>query len=114
MQLGAAPIGSGDELSVCAPAETPHRVLLDGDRALRLPAGGRERPRFVGARALIGDDREGLGIGRKSERRAAREPACGVRDAGEPLARVEIGERTLRHDEAMLFRLEDILDPRTE
>lgn len=88
--------------------------LSHGNRALRFAAERRQRPGFVRPRTLIGDDGERFCVRRKSERRAACEPTGGVRNAGETLARVKIGEGTLRHHDAMLVRLEDVLDPHAE
>src|SRR2546428_502331 len=114
MQLRAAAIRRGDELAVRTPAQASDGRALEGDRALRFPARGGEGPRFVGARALIRDDRERFAIGRGCERGAAREATRGVRDARQALARMEVRKGTLRHDHAMLVRLEDVLDAHAE
>ena len=62
MELGTTAVGRRDELAVRAPAEAAHRVPLDRDGALGFSTGGRERPRLVGTRALIGNNREGLSV----------------------------------------------------
>src|SRR5439155_18439428 len=90
MELGATAVGRRDELAVRAPAEASYGGALHSDRALRFAARGRERPGLVGAGSLIADDGERLGVRRKGERGATREPTRGVRNAGETLARVKV------------------------
>ena len=114
MQLRATAVRGRDQLAVRTPAQASDRRALDGDRALRFPARGGERPRFVGARPLIRDDRERFAIGRGRERGAARETTGGVRDARQALPRMEVRKGTLCHDQAMLVRSEDVLDARAE
>ena len=99
VQLGAAAVGRRDELAARAPAEASNCVALHRDGTLRLSTGGRERPGFVGARALIGHDGEGLGIRRKCERGATGEAPRGVGNARQALARVEVRKGTLGHDD---------------
>ena len=114
MQLRAPAVRRGDELAVRTPAEASDGGALDGDRALRFPARGGQRPRFVGACPLIRDDRERFAVGRDRERGPACEATGGVRDARQALARMEVREGTLRHGPAMLVRSEDVLDTRAE
>ena len=93
MQLGAAAVRGREQLAARAPAQAAHRVVGHGDRALRGAAGRRKRPRLIRARALIGHDRERATVRRERERGAAREAARRVRDAREPIARMEVRER---------------------
>ena len=57
----------------------------------------RERPRLIDARALVGHDGEGATVRRERKSRAARESARRVRDAREPVARMEVRERPVWH-----------------
>jgi hypothetical protein len=65
-------------------------MTLDRDGALRLPAGGGQRPGFVRAGALIGDHAERLAMRRKRQGGATGEAARRVRNAGQSFARMKI------------------------
>src|SRR6266540_373016 len=103
VQLGPAAVGGGDELAARAPAEAPHRVLGYAQRPRGRAAGRCERPSLVCAGALIRHHRERAGVWRQCESRTTGESPRRVRHLGEPLARMEVRQRSVRHG-AMLVR----------
>jgi hypothetical protein len=97
VELGAAAIGRGEELAARAPAEAADRVLGNGHGALRGAARRGKRPGLIRAGSLIRHDRERPRVGRERECRPAREAARCVGHTREPIARMEVRERSVWH-----------------